>query len=339
MKRSHPFARVALAVAGLFALAGCAPVALDAPPPAAAAASTGAPARLVALAKGGDAEAQVTLGWMYEIGRGVARDPARAAEWYRRAAAQGDPLAEYALAELYVRGLGVPRDEAAAAALYRAAAEAGNASAQYKLGALYETGRGVPRDYRRAAAWYARAGKTWAGSGDAPPGVERVTGPLPAGPALAPPGNAAAASAGKSKETAKAATAENEGKEPRAGAAAALALLPEPSGRETAKKREKAVASSGPEKATGAGAPAWRVHLASFRGARGADRAEAEIKAAAGDLIGAHRFARQRVDLGPELGTWIRVTLGPFADRAQARAFCQGFAARGLYCRPLPPVR
>ena len=40
---------------------------------------------LLPLAEQGDAAAQALLGVMYETGRGVARDDARAAEWYRKA--------------------------------------------------------------------------------------------------------------------------------------------------------------------------------------------------------------------------------------------------------------
>lgn len=43
-----------------------------------------------AAARRGHVLAQYQLGWMYANGRGVARDDARAAAWFRRAAAQGD---------------------------------------------------------------------------------------------------------------------------------------------------------------------------------------------------------------------------------------------------------
>jgi Sel1 repeat len=46
----------------------------------------------------GDARAQRSLGLMHERGEGVARDPAAAAEWYRKAIAQGLASAQYNLA-------------------------------------------------------------------------------------------------------------------------------------------------------------------------------------------------------------------------------------------------
>ncbi len=355
--------RLMAALLGLGLLGGCAAIGLDAPPPAAASpvapgasGLSGVPAgstvaTVAELARAGDAEAQATLGWIYETGRGVPRDPARAAKWYERAARQGNSLAQYALAELYSRGRGVPRDIAAAARLYRAAAEGGNASAQYKLGALYETGRGVPRDYRRAAYWYARAGETWAATANPPPGVERLAGAQPA-PTLVAPSSAPAAKTGGTpsgtpaaapqaagKRTAEETTAEETPAEetPAKGAAtedaaggeaaavkAGLALLPEG-------------AKASPDDPGAWPASAWRVHLASFRTRRGAARAQAEIAKKAGDALAGYGFDLVDVDLGAPLGAWVRVTLGPLKGRAEARALCRRLAARDLYCRPLAP--
>lgn len=46
----------------------------------------------------GDARAQRSLGLMHERGEGVSRDPAAAADWYRKAIAQGLVSAQYNLA-------------------------------------------------------------------------------------------------------------------------------------------------------------------------------------------------------------------------------------------------
>jgi hypothetical protein len=46
----------------------------------------------------GDARAQRSLGLMHERGEGVPRDPAVAADWYRKAIAQGLASAQYNLA-------------------------------------------------------------------------------------------------------------------------------------------------------------------------------------------------------------------------------------------------
>ena len=49
----------------------------------------------------GDAEAQYSLGWMYEQGKGVSQDYSEAAKWYREAAVQGDAEAQNNLGAMY----------------------------------------------------------------------------------------------------------------------------------------------------------------------------------------------------------------------------------------------
>src|SRR3546814_3366572 len=58
-----------------------------------------------------DLEAQHNLGYLYERGHGVGRNPAEAAVWYRNAAIQGVRAARLNLAKLYATGEGVPQDE------------------------------------------------------------------------------------------------------------------------------------------------------------------------------------------------------------------------------------
>jgi TPR repeat protein len=105
----------------------------------------------------GDADTQFYLGFMYDIGRRVPQDFAKAAKWYRKAAEQGHADAQNNLGELYDTGWGVLRDEAAAVKWYRKAAEQGHANAQYNLGVMYHNGRGVAQDFAEAAKWYRKA--------------------------------------------------------------------------------------------------------------------------------------------------------------------------------------
>jgi TPR repeat protein len=58
--------------------------------------------------------AQLFLGFMHANGLGLTRDPATAAEWYRRAAEQDNMLAQIRLGMLYRRGEGVQQDRARA---------------------------------------------------------------------------------------------------------------------------------------------------------------------------------------------------------------------------------
>jgi TPR repeat protein len=80
------------------------------------------------LAEQGNADAQDSLGAMYEWGQGLPQDKAEAAKWYAKAA-EG----------------------------YREAADRGDADAQYKLGDMYYFGRGVPENCAEAARWYRQA--------------------------------------------------------------------------------------------------------------------------------------------------------------------------------------
>lgn len=72
-------------------------------------------------AQQGDAEAQVTVGEIYE--RGLGREPnyEAAAIWYQKAADQGYARGQFNLGTLYEQGLGVPADKLKALNLYRQA--------------------------------------------------------------------------------------------------------------------------------------------------------------------------------------------------------------------------
>lgn len=73
----------------------------------------------------GDVRARTRLAWLYEAGRGVPRDLARAAELFAAAAELGDPEAQFALSVMLRTGAGQARDDAAARRWLQKAAEAG----------------------------------------------------------------------------------------------------------------------------------------------------------------------------------------------------------------------
>ena len=106
------------------------------------------------LAEKGDAKAQLKLGLMYDIGRGVPKDWREAAKWYLKAAEQGDTKAQKNLGVMYRSGKGVVKDEKEAVKWYRKAAEQGDAGAQTNLGAMYYNGGGILEDYETAYAWF-----------------------------------------------------------------------------------------------------------------------------------------------------------------------------------------
>ena len=114
-------------------------------------------------ANAGNAEAQRTLGAMYEFGLGVPQNGVEAVAWYRQAAEQGHAGAQYNLGRIY--GIAAPRTPITAqqkptpedVADIRVRAEQGEAEAQYQLGKMYEVGRGIAGNLAEAVAWYRRA--------------------------------------------------------------------------------------------------------------------------------------------------------------------------------------
>jgi hypothetical protein len=99
------------------------------------------------------AQAAFDMGVNYDLGQGVARDPAKAYEWYLKAARAGMPAAEFNVGVMNDSGTGTARDVAAAATWYARAAAHGYQRAQYNLGQLYKSGQGVPLNPDTAAAW------------------------------------------------------------------------------------------------------------------------------------------------------------------------------------------
>ena len=87
-----------------------------------------------ALAEQGHAQAQNSLGYMYDAGNGVSQDLEEAAKWYRKAAEQVEASAQFNLGVMYDRGEGVPMNSKEAVKWFRNAAEQGLAQAQRHLG-------------------------------------------------------------------------------------------------------------------------------------------------------------------------------------------------------------
>jgi TPR repeat protein len=104
-------------------------------------------------AASGDVEAQLTLGFLYSQGAGVAKNAHEGAVWYRKAADQGHPEAQVRLGVLYQGGIGVAKSNVEAVAWYRKAAEQGHTNAQVLLAVMYGTGQGVPKDLQSAYFW------------------------------------------------------------------------------------------------------------------------------------------------------------------------------------------
>ena len=107
-----------------------------------------------------DRSAMIRLG---EIDLGMEGSPERIPRriaLLKDLASRGVPYAQYELGRACEIGEGVPRDPAAAAQWYRKAAEAGNADAQYNLAMMLDAGEGVPQDPTEARKWFAKAAET-----------------------------------------------------------------------------------------------------------------------------------------------------------------------------------
>ncbi|WP_271170033.1 hypothetical protein [Hansschlegelia plantiphila] len=117
----------------------------------------------------GLAPAQHRLGSLYEKGSGVSRDILTARRWYERAAASGNVRAMHNLGVIQAEGgLGKP-DFTAAATWFRMAAERGLVDSEYNLAVLCARGLGGKRDLVDAYKWFALA----AAQGDQDAGVKR----------------------------------------------------------------------------------------------------------------------------------------------------------------------
>lgn len=73
------------------------------------------------------------LGFLYQFGKGVAKDPVEAVKWHRKAAELGHASAMNNLAGAYYFGHGVSKDQAEAVKWFRKAARLGNEKAQRSL--------------------------------------------------------------------------------------------------------------------------------------------------------------------------------------------------------------
>lgn len=102
----------------------------------------------------GHAEAQYSIGMLYDYGLGVPPNHVKAMKWYLLAADQGHAGAQYSIGMLYDVGLGVTSDPAMAMKYYLLAAVQNHASAQNNIGLLYAKGEGVPQDNNEALKWF-----------------------------------------------------------------------------------------------------------------------------------------------------------------------------------------
>lgn len=105
-------------------------------------------------------EAINTLGFLYESGHGVAKNPAKAYRFYKLAADKDCPEAIKNLAYCYHKGLGVDKNINKAVSLYKQAATKGISEGWYRIGMMYYKGKDLTQDYKRALGYFNRAVNT-----------------------------------------------------------------------------------------------------------------------------------------------------------------------------------
>lgn len=100
---------------------------------------------------------QYEVGMAYKMGRGVAKNSAKAFEWLQKAASNRHKQAEYELGLAYYYAYGVEKNPAKAAEWFQKSAEQGHAPAQYWLAHCYRNGHGLPKNFIKAAEWVQKA--------------------------------------------------------------------------------------------------------------------------------------------------------------------------------------
>jgi serine/threonine protein kinase/TPR repeat protein len=108
-------------------------------------------------ASGGVLRAQQTLAYRLENGAGIKKDETEAALWYRRAAEHGDMTSQEKIADFLIRGRGLDKNEAEALDWYRKAGDQGSGNAAWQAAQMYEKGRGTAKDTAAFAQWLKKA--------------------------------------------------------------------------------------------------------------------------------------------------------------------------------------
>ncbi len=106
------------------------------------------------LADQGNADAQTSLGFMYQNAQGTPKDTSQARFWYEKAAMKKQPYALFNLALLHSDG-----DQFKAYELFLEAAILEVPPAQYEVALMLERGLGCAQNYSEAAFWYEEAAK------------------------------------------------------------------------------------------------------------------------------------------------------------------------------------
>jgi TPR repeat protein len=106
---------------------------------------------------GADAWACNQLGWAYEKGDGVRKDPVHAAQLYDKSCGQGNAWGCYALAYMYDNGTGVKQDAPRSTVLFKRGCDGGELESCGQLAQHLQRGIGVAQNEAAAIPLFERA--------------------------------------------------------------------------------------------------------------------------------------------------------------------------------------
>ena len=304
----------------------------------------GAMAEWLPYAAQGDADALFNLGQLYKLGRGVPKNPKTATDYFRRAAQKGHVAAQTNLGILLFEA----GEKAEAARWWTQAAGRNDPRAQYMLGIIHFNGDTVAKNWPLAYAYMLRASNaglpqaqtalttmnnnisigdrqrgeqiaTSLATGtsspqmlvDARPAPRRIANPAPKGgkPAAPPVANPLGIA------TAVAATPPPAATPPRSSAAV-------PSVEPPAQPPKTAPAAAGKN--------GWRVQLGAYSQRETANEAWVSLKADHAAAIGVIQ------PIFAAAGDVVRLQLGPFGTRDDAKQLCGKLTAAGRSCFVVP---
>jgi uncharacterized protein len=108
------------------------------------------------LARDGDPQCQITVGWMCHEGRGTAKDRGRAVDWFRQAATLGSKEGAFYCGK---SALGLQQYDEALGWFQKAAAKEYGPALLW-LGLAYVRGLGVEADFKKGIKYLERASAT-----------------------------------------------------------------------------------------------------------------------------------------------------------------------------------
>lgn len=109
-----------------------------------------------------DAQREYRIGSMLLAGKGKAKNASEALHWFELSAQKGNYYAEYQIAELYDDGKDIPQNKARAQIYYNRALNgfleaeqsSQDAAMEYRIGQMFYMGQGTYKDYQAAWHWF-----------------------------------------------------------------------------------------------------------------------------------------------------------------------------------------